>query len=134
MKARRDDGELVGGAARIREDFANLVQQLTSAVDDAANALELPGRQGAEDAVAEDLRVGDDRGERGPEVVRDVGEKLGLRGAQRLELGNALARFLELRRQRRCAPIGGRRRKRRGWRRVGAVHSHKFTRFRRGRQ
>src|SRR5262249_44629205 len=87
-ESRRYERELVRRAARIRQDFTHLREQLTSAADDAAHALHLTRREIAEDAVAENFRVCDDGGERRSQVVRDVGEKLRLQTIASAKLGD----------------------------------------------
>jgi hypothetical protein len=67
------------------------------------------GRELAEDPVAQDLGVRDDRRERGAQVVRDVREELRLERVTGLELRDAARRLLELGLQ---APPRARRRER----------------------
>ena len=88
---RRDDRELVRRAARVGEDLADLVEQLASAADDAAHALELSRRQIAENPVAQNLGVRDHRGERRAQIVRDVREELRLELVARAQLGDFAA-------------------------------------------
>ena len=78
----RRDGELVRGATRIGEDLADC--SLPAARDDARDALALALRQGTEDAVAQDLGVGDDGRERRAQVMRDVRQELRLERVTRL--------------------------------------------------
>ena len=92
MRAR--DRQLVRRAARVREDLAHLLEQLAAAVDDPRDAVELSLAQRAEDAVAQDLRVGDDGGERRAQVVRDVREELRLQRIARFEIGDVLKSLL----------------------------------------
>ena len=91
-----DERELVRRAARIREDLADLIEQLPSAADDPANAVELSRRQIAENSVAQNLGVRDHRGERRAQIVRDVGEELRLERVARAQLGDFAARLLEV--------------------------------------
>ena len=80
--------ELIRGAARVGENLADHVEQLASAADDAADAVLLPRRQLAQDAVAQDLAVRDDRGERRAQIVRDVGQELGAQRGLVAQLGD----------------------------------------------
>src|SRR4051812_4204819 len=67
-EGRGSQGELVRRAARVREDLAYLVEQLPTAGDDPADALELALVHLAQHPVAKDLGVGDHRGERRAEI------------------------------------------------------------------
>jgi hypothetical protein len=102
----RRDGELIRRAARVGEDLADLVEELASAVDDARDAVELAVAERTEDAVSQDLRVGDHRGERGAEIVGDVREELGLQRVAGLEVSDVLKSLLQLRLQRDHATFG----------------------------
>ena len=103
-----DQRELVRRAARVRQDLADLIEQLAPAADDAADALELARRQIAEDSVAQNLGVRDDRGERRAQVVRDVREELRLQRIARAQLRDLDGGFLELRLERVDARLGRR--------------------------
>ena len=106
LERRARDGELVRRAARVGEDLADLVEQLPAAADDARDAVELPVAQRAEDAVAQDLGVRDDGGERRAQIVRDVREELRLQRIARFEIGDVLKSLLELRLERDHATVG----------------------------
>ena len=101
QEARRNQCQLIGGTARIREDLTNLRQQLSAATDDAVDALQLSIGDRAEEAVTENLGVRDHGRERRPKVMRDVGEELRLQLIASAQVGDLLERRAELELQRR---------------------------------
>ena len=101
-----DERELVRRAARVRQNLADLIEQLASAADDAANALQLPRRQIAENSVAQNLGVRDHRGERRAQIVRDVREELRLQRVARAKLRDLDRGLLQLRLERSARASG----------------------------
>ena len=97
VEARRDEVELIGGGAGVRQNLTDLIQQLTAAANDAPDTVHLPRREITEDAVSQDFRVRDHRRERRSEIVRDVGEELCLERVTRAQLGDLDHRLFELR-------------------------------------
>ena len=74
---------LIDRARGHRLSYAELlgaVEELSAAADDPRDALRLSLVERAQDPVAQDLRVRDDRRQRRAEVVRDVREELRLQG------------------------------------------------------
>ncbi len=70
----------------VGEDLLDHRQELAARADDRSGRPPLPRVDLPEQPVAEDLAVGDDRGERRAELVRDVGEELGLRHVEIAQL------------------------------------------------
>src|SRR3954464_7168348 len=87
---------MIGGAAGVRQDLANLREELASTADDPVDALHLAIGERSEETVAENLGVCDHRRERCAQVVGDVGEKLRLQLVARAEVGDLLERGAQL--------------------------------------
>ena len=96
MRARQSC--LIAGAPHVAEDLVDHVEQLLSAVHDPGDALLLLRIQVAEHSIAKDLGVGDDSGQRCPQVVRDVGQELRLQPVELLQLDEALSQLTSLER------------------------------------
>ena len=95
VKLARRHGELVRRTARVGENLAHRLEQLAAAADDARHAVALLLGQRAENPIAQDLGVRDDRRQRRPQVMRDVREKLRLERVARLQLGVDLRRLVQ---------------------------------------
>ncbi len=87
------DGARIG--AGVGEDFLDHRQQLPARADHGLHRVALPVVQLAEKAVAQDLAVGDQRGERRTELVRHVGQKPRLGDVQVAKLQHAALQLLD---------------------------------------
>jgi len=87
------DGLRVG--AGVGEDLLDHGQELPAGADHALDGLALAGRDVAQHAVAQDLAVGDDGGERRAQLVRDVGEELALGHVEVAQLEHRALQLLD---------------------------------------
>src|SRR4051812_7503938 len=93
-EVRSYQGDLVTRRAHVRENLVDHIEQLVPTAQDSADAVSLLRVELTEHPVAKNLRVGDNRSQRSPQVVRDVGQELRLQLVTRAQLVDGALRLL----------------------------------------